>query len=208
MVDLDPQLRGAYQEYKAAKAAKEAVLARINARSERLVTMPAPLNLAINFAQLLGFEYEHRPKDMRDLDEKTALAYWCKKDIERQLTRTPGEYPLAAVSYHPNAMINMVNGKPYPWVVHFRSKVEEDYFNSDVSAEKILVRKASEPLVQVRPKDTPILHLPDGYRMRFCTEPEWRCQDEDIYCQSLAVGLTGLSEKPTLLNLPDPRNLR
>lgn len=209
MLDLDPGLRGAYEQYRAVKAAKSAALARINGRMDRLANMPLPLNTLINIAQLFGFEYEYHPQDMREVYENDDLMLMYQQDIVREWGRTPGEYPLSSLWYHPNLMINVINGRPQPWVAYFSTQIEGDHFSVDLKAESVLARRTKEePKIQVRAGDAPILSLPDGYRMRLCTEPDWRCQDDYVPCQSVDRRVTKLTGKPQLLTPPNSTELK
>lgn len=209
MLDTDPRLRGAYEKYKAAEAAKEAALARINSRRNKLANMPAPLNTLINVAQLFGYEYEYSPEDMREVDRNTALMHGYQQDVSIELGRTPGEYPLSSLWYHPNAMISSRDDKPQPWVAHFTTQIEGDYFSVDVKTERILARKTKEqPQIQVRTGNIPILSLPERYRMLVCTEPDWRCQDDYVSCRPAEFRITKLAARPKLLVPPSPKSLK
>src|SRR5216684_710211 len=98
MLDVNPGLRSAYEQYKAAKNAKEAALDRINDRREKLAHMPAPINLAINVAQILiGLEYEYRPENMRAVDSNHKYMFAYQQSVARELSQTPGEYPLSSL---------------------------------------------------------------------------------------------------------------
>lgn len=201
MLDVNPGLRSAYELYKAAKTGKEEALDRINGRREKLANMPAPINLIINLAQLVGFEYEYRPADMRDEYKFSELMFSYGQYVAQELSRTPGEYPLSSLWFHRNAMINLTTGKPQPWEANFSTEIEGEYFSTSLKAEQVLARRADKPLVSVRPDDSPFLYLPEGYRMVVCNEPSWRCQDQYETCRpATELRITGLSDEPKLLS--------
>ncbi len=123
MLDVNPGLRSAYELYKAAKEGKEEALERINSRREKLANMPAPINLAINIAQIFGFEYEYRPADMRAQYKFSKLMFNYRQYVVRELSRTSGEFPLSSLWFHKNAMINLTTGRPQPWEANFSTQM-------------------------------------------------------------------------------------
>jgi hypothetical protein len=203
MIDVDPRLRGALEQYKAAQAGKEFTLARINGRMDKLSSMPAPLNIAINLAQLVGFEYEYRPKDMKALEHSEWLVYRSERTLKERLAKIPGRYKINGVTYHPSDAKVYSNARP--WEVHFGAQVGTELFFVGLRTDRFMVQKAKDgkAIVEVKGEEEPsLLHLPEGYSVKICTEPAWECVDDRQPCRGEIWTVSSLPKRARPFNPP------